>query len=118
MRRVTSSGISRNQHRNSRPVIGPPRLQLASAPVKRAGSANAPTRRSNDGAETSNYLARRHTDSAFVPVEVVGFMYRSSSGVNEVMMRFCSSPMIMAFSSIRSKAYRKMLRHGGGSGHD
>jgi hypothetical protein len=54
---------------------------------------NAPTRRSNDGAETSNYLARRHTDSAFVPVEVVGFMYRSSSGVNEVMMRFCSSPM-------------------------
>jgi hypothetical protein len=26
-------------------------------------------------------------------VEVVGFMYRSSSAVSEVMMRFCSPPM-------------------------
>jgi hypothetical protein len=40
-----------------------------------------------------NYLARRHTDSAFVPVEVVGFVYPSSSPVSEVMMRFCSPPM-------------------------
>jgi hypothetical protein len=34
-RLVTSSGsTSRNQHLSSRPIIGLPRLQLASAPVK------------------------------------------------------------------------------------
>src|SRR5262245_33624991 len=61
-------------------------------PVQRTVS--APDRRSRKAGEgRRNYLARRHTDSAFVPVEVVGFVYRSSSAVSEVMMRFCSPPM-------------------------
>src|SRR5436190_12995981 len=40
-----------------------------------------------------NYLARRHTDSAFSPVEVAGFVVFISSALTEVMMRFPSVPL-------------------------
>src|SRR5262249_25959058 len=39
------------------------------------------------------YLERLHTASAFVPVVVAGLVYRNSSAVREVMIRFCSPPV-------------------------
>src|SRR5262249_48287800 len=62
-------------------------------------------RRRAGGRLRRDYLARCHMDSAFVPVEVVGFVYRSSSPVSEVMMRFCSPPMRFGYElpSMRPK---------------
>src|SRR5262249_20289106 len=37
-----------------------------------------------------NYFARRHVDSAFVPVEVAGFAVFISSALSEVMVQFRS----------------------------
>ena len=42
------------------------------------------------------YFTRFHTDSAFVPVEVAGFMVRNSSSVIEVTTRLPSVPLNFA----------------------
>src|SRR5262249_14379197 len=74
-------------------ALDAPILSQGTNQARRRKRPDPPSLRATGRRRGRNYLARRHTDSAFVPVEVAGFVYRSSSGVSKVMMRFCSPSM-------------------------
>src|SRR5437868_7315510 len=80
---VTAPAHCRNWRRGSFKGIGL-RCQRGTTPLRSIRSGLACT---------WTYLARRQVDSAFVPVDVVGLVYLSSSAVSEVIVRFWSRPI-------------------------